>query len=195
MVVSSVTFGFNFDENMLFSLFSSREFLLGFIGPAIVLIVKSGYPIDSLKRVLLATLLALLTGVMLVLQLRSFSSVVVGLLLVILAAYIGSIVMFRSTLATMILGILIYLVFLSRPSPDIFARTFFPSDIGLLGVVFKNGIVGSCLYLFVHGLIIYRLWRTNLELRMQDGRYEPLWALLILIIAQTINLPQSQSLR
>ncbi|MDC0175228.1 hypothetical protein OAI54_06545 [Pseudomonadales bacterium] len=62
MVVSSVMFGINFGESVLFSLFSAREFLLAFIGPAIVLIVKSGYPLASLRTVLFATLLALMVN-------------------------------------------------------------------------------------------------------------------------------------
>lgn len=34
-----------------------------------------------------------------------------------------------------------------RTYQTLFARTFYPSDIGLLGVMFKYGFVGLCLYL------------------------------------------------
>ena len=304
MVVSSVMFGINFGESVLFSLFSAREFLLAFIGPAIVLIVKSGYPLASLRTVLFATLLALmvnylffyhtldlraaffssdhtisnlvtydewrgfrlkpsmvtvmlalLTGVMLVLQRASVGSVLFGFVLVCLAAHIWSIVMFRSTLATMLLGIGIYALFLSKPNrlalllltvpvaiialpmvvqivgehflgadggslrlksyvlaintipeyfflgvgednsygrtyQQLFSRTFYPSDIGIIGVMFKYGLVGLLVYVYVHFLIVFRLWKANIGVRFREGKTDPiLWALLILMVAQTLNLP------
>lgn len=303
MGVSSVVFALNFGGNALYNFFSAREFLLGFIGPALVLINRAGYPLASLQRVILVCLLALmvnylyhyntmdlraaffssdhtisnlvtydewrgfrlkpsmvavmlavLTGFMLCLQRESWVKFFSGALLLGLGAYIWSIVMFRSTLATMFLGLLIYQLFLARTNriplalavlplaivaapvvvqivtghfaaaeggsfrlhsyqtalktiPDyfffgvgedsaygvsygaLFGKTFFPSDIGLVGITFKYGVVGLALYLGLHGLIFFQLWRANLVHRAVTGRHDAiLFGLLILIAAQSLNL-------
>jgi hypothetical protein len=304
MVIWSATFGLKFGESLIFSLFASREFLLGFIGPAMYLIVRAGYPLDSLVRVIwmsllsllvnyvyfystmdlraaffasdhtvsalitydewrgfrlkppmFAVMLALLSGTMLLLQRRSVLASLFAIALISLACYIWSIVQFRANLVAMLLSIVIYLVFLIHPrrikyllllaplgviaTPyvvaqvfshfqeadggalrigsykmalsqivnhpllgvgednaygrtyhDLFSSTFFPSDLGLIGVMFKYGAVGTTLYLYCHFLTWGRLWRTNFLLRCHNGRHDPLlWGMLILMTSQTLNLP------
>lgn len=303
MCVSAGAFVFNFGGNPLYNFFAAREFLLGFVGPAIVLIVRAGYPLESLQRVILVCLLALmvnylyhyntmdlqaaffstdhtisnlvtydewrgfrlkpsmvavmlavLTGFMMILQSQSFGSFLFGAILVGLGAYIWSIVLFRSTLATMILGLIIYQVFLAARNRipliyvavpmfivaapivaqfilqhfsqadggsirlhsyqvalsrlpdylffgvgedsaygvsygDLFGKKFFPSDVGLVGIAFKFGMVGLALYFFMHTLIFTRLWRANLATKQVFGRHDViLFALLVLIAQQTLNL-------
>lgn len=163
MIVSGVAFALNFGGNALFNFFAAREFLLGFIGPAMVLIVRAGYPLERLQRVVVVCLvllmvnylyhyftmdlraaffssdhtisnlvtydewrgfrlkpsmvgimLAIVIGLILCFQCSSLSGFLLGLILLGLGAYIWSIVMFRSTLATLILGIVIYQFFLAR---------------------------------------------------------------------------------
>jgi hypothetical protein len=304
MMIWSATFGLKFGESLIFSLFASREFLLGFIGPAMYLIVRAGYPLASLVRVIwmcllallvnyiyfystmdlraaffssdhtlsalitydewrgfrlkptmFAVMLALLSGTMLLWQRRSVLASLFAIALISLACYIWSIVLFRAHLATMILSLVIYLVFLIHPRrinyllllaplgviatpyvvvqvfshfqeadggalrigsykmalsqivnhpllgvgedsaygrtyQDLFSSTFFPSDLGLIGVMFKYGTVGTTLYLYCHFLTWGRLWRTNFLLRCHNGRHDPLlWGMLILMTSQTLNLP------
>ena len=303
MVVSATTFLVQYGGNLLFNFFSAREFLLGFLGPAVFLIVRAGYPIEKLQSVILfclllislnylyfyntmdlraaffssnhtvsalvtydewrgfrlkpsmvAVMLSILTGMMLIRQFRSLGSVLFAASLIALAVYIWTIVLFRSTLATMLLGLVIYACFLARPgrlhaallalpivviaSPfivsaagdfflgadggslrmksfklaldtlsshpilgvgedsvygvsyqDIFSKTFFPSDIGLIGVAFKYGLVGVGLYLYMHVLIFVKLWKANIRVRKAEGRTDPiLFAFLVLLTAQSFNL-------
>lgn len=304
MIIWAVTFGLNFNESILFSIFSSREFLLGFIGPGIYLIVRSGYPLAQLEKVIWTTLLALLLNYLyfyFTMDLREaffstdhtisnlvtydewrgfrlkppMSAVVLSLLgglmlighsqsvlgklfafaLVTGAVYIWAIVQFRSTLATMLLALVIYWLFLFRPSrlnlivfltpigvilvpilvplignhflaaegagmrvssyllalnhipenlllgvgednsygrtyQDLFSRTFYPDDIGLIGILFKYGLLGFTLYLYCHSRICILLWRSNYLHRLQFKKHHPLLAaMLIMMIAQTMNLP------
>jgi hypothetical protein len=207
-----------------------------------------------LKPPLFAIMVALLASLAL---LRSAASawVRIGALLTIgLAAWIWSIVLFRSTLATMLLSVLLYPVFLSHRNraslivvlvplgliaapivaglavenflgadggsirarafaqafahipqhplfgagedsaygdsyQDIVAPYFFPSDLGLVGVTYKYGVLGVLLYLFMHGRIWLRLWQANIAAREEHGRGSPLlWSFLIFMTAQTFNL-------
>lgn len=207
-----------------------------------------------LKPPLFAIMVALLGALMLLMQARSFFQVIAVLLLVSLGAYIWSIVLFRSTLATMALSICLYPIFLSRrmgahlalvaipvmllvlpvagllalehflqadggnirakafalafehiPShlflgagedsaygqsyQDIVAAYFFPSDLGMVGTLYKYGLVGIVLYLTMHFKIWVSLWRANLTIRAQQGKHNALiWALLMFMTAQTFNL-------
>ena len=160
-----------------------------------------------LKPSMVAVTLSVLAGFMMVLQRKSVGSFLLGALLLGLAAYIWSIVLFRSALATMLLGLIIYQVFLTARNrvplifvatplflilapivtqmvlahftqadggsirlhsyqvalekitayfffgvgedsaygvsyAELFGAKFFPSDIGLVGVAFKYGVVG-----------------------------------------------------
>jgi hypothetical protein len=304
MAISGLAFALNFGGNALYNFFAAREFLLGFIGPAIVLIVRAGYPLQSLHNVILACLVALmvnylyhyntmdlraaffssdhtisnlvtydewrgfrlkpsmvavmlavLVGFMMLLRRRSMASLLLAFTLIGLGAYIWSIVMFRSTLATMVFGLIIYQLFLagrnrvplafvvmplgfivapiviqivlqhfaeadggslrlnsfrlalqSIPNHfffgigedsaygitygDLFGKKFSPSDIGLVGIAFKYGVLGLGLYLSMHAMIFVSLWRANLAVRSATGQHDPiLFALLVLITAQTLNLP------
>ena len=72
---------------------------------------------------------------------------------------------------------------------DIVARYFFPSDLGLIGVVYKYGLVGVALYLFMHVKIWLRLWQANICHRERFGRINPLiWGLLMFMTAMSFNL-------
>lgn len=163
MLISAVVFSINFEGNILYSFFSSREFLLAFIGPGLYLLCRCGLPVAQIERVvwlalaalmvnylffyftmdlreaffsadhtisnlvtydewrgfrlkppLFAIMVGLLSALMLMMQSRRAGPILGALLVVSLATYIWSIVMFRSTLATMILSVLLYPVFLKR---------------------------------------------------------------------------------
>ncbi|MEO0438332.1 MAG: O-antigen ligase family protein [Pseudomonadota bacterium] len=207
-----------------------------------------------LKPPLFAIMVALLASMALLLQKRGALSKLASLLLIGLSAYIWSIVLFRSTLATMLLAILLYPVFFSHRNrlklailvtplliiavpmgtsilvdnflnadgggirakayvkgieffqlhpilgvgedsaygesyQDIVAPYFYPSDIGLVGIAFKYGVVGVFLYLFLHFKILFCLWKANLFCKSTDNRVNPLlWGLLMFMTAQTFNL-------
>ncbi len=207
-----------------------------------------------LKPPLFAIMVGLLGALMLLVQSRRPGTILGAALVVGLAAYIWSIVMFRSTLATMLLSMLLYPIFLNHRNrlhlivvlaplvlvllpvvaqvalsefmtadggnirakafmlafehiphhfflgagedssygdteQDIVAPYFFSSDLGLVGTFYKYGLVGTCLYLFMHGKIWRALWRSNMAARKHTGRHNALlWALLIFFTAQTFNL-------
>ena len=72
---------------------------------------------------------------------------------------------------------------------DLVARYFYPSDLGLIGTFYKYGLVGTILYLTMHGKIWLRLWQANIAFRARSGRHNPLlWGFLIFMTAQTFNL-------
>ena len=199
-------------------------------------------------------MIALMGSLALVIQRRGARVRLAAIACIGLAAYIWSIVMFRSTLATLLLSLILYPVLLSQRSriklvvvlsplallllpaviifasdyflaadggsirakafalavehiahhpflgagedsaygqsyQDIVAPYFFPSDLGLVGITYKYGILGVLLYLFMHGKIWRRLWAANLHWREQNGRIEPLlWGMLLFMTAQTFNL-------
>ena len=208
-----------------------------------------------LKPPLFAIMLALLAGMVLIFNATGFLQRLFALALVALACFIWSIVMFRSTLATMLLSVALYPLFLAgrnrvawmvlvlplgliafpylfevamdrflsadggsirlksfqialdhipqyflfgagednsygRTYQDLFAFYFYPSDLGFIGITFKYGVIGACLYLYVHMTIWLRLLRGNWDYRAANaGRMHPLlWALLIFFTAQTFNL-------
>ena len=303
MGVSSVVFILNYSGNLLFSLFSAREFLLAFVGPGIYLLCRCGLPLKRveqtvwlalfalmlnylffyftmdlqaaffssdhtvsnlvtydawrgfrLKPPLFAIMVALLAALALIVQRPNAVAATGALLCVGLAAFIWSIVLFRSTLATMLLAVLLYPLLISHRNrlklvvvgaplaiiampvvmslafghfmeadgggirarafaqavehiarhpllgagedsaygqsyQDIVAKYFFPSDLGLVGVTYKYGILGAGLYLFMHGKIWLRLWAANIVQREKTGKINPLiWALLMFMTAQTFNL-------
>ena len=157
MVLWSSVFAVRFSDNALYSFFASREFLLGFIGPAVYLLYHSGFSQKKIESAVLCVLVALmlnylyfyntmdlrkaffsgdhtvsnlvtydewrgfrlkpptfalmmslLTGFMLLIKPRSFVGFMLGVLLLSLASHIWSIVLFRSTLATLLLSVAIY---------------------------------------------------------------------------------------
>ena len=303
MGISSIVFVFNYSGNLLYSVFSAREFLLAFVGPGIYLQCRCGLPIKHVERTvwlalfalminylffyftmdlqqaffssdhtvsnlvtydawrgfrlkppLFAIMVTLLGALALLLQRNNAWTKSGALLCVGLAVFIWSIVMFRSTLASMLLAVLMYPVLISHRNrlklvvvaaplamtatpvilalaighfmeadggsirakafaraaehiaqhpllgagedsaygqsyQDIVAKYFFPSDLGLVGVTYKYGIVGVCLYLFMHGRIWLRLWSANMFQREANGQINPLlWALLMFMTAQSFNL-------
>ncbi len=207
-----------------------------------------------LKPPLFAIMVGLLSALMLLMQSRRPGTIIWAIAVVALAAYIWSIVMFRSTLATMILSMLLYPIFLMRGNrlhlmvvvaplavvlvpvvaqlaltnfleadggniraqafalafehiprnfllgagedsaygdtyQSLVAPFFFPSDLGLVGTFYKYGLLGTLLYLFMHGKIWRALWRANLAHTASHQRHSALlWGLLIFFTAQTFNL-------
>ncbi|MFK8040889.1 hypothetical protein [Congregibacter sp.] len=207
-----------------------------------------------LKPPLFAIMVALLGSLALIFQSRGGAIKTAAVASVALAVFIWSIVLFRSTLATMILSVMLYPILISHRNrlklivvmaplailvvpvigsmavenfmqadggsirakaflkaiehiamhpilgagedsayglsyQDIVAKYFFPSDLGLIGVTYKYGIVGVILYLTMHGKIWLRLWAANMDCRDTDGRINPLlWGMLIFMTAQTFNL-------
>ncbi len=72
---------------------------------------------------------------------------------------------------------------------DIVAPYFYPSDLGLVGTLYKYGVAGILLYLTMHARIWVALWRANLQVKAVSGRHDALlWALLMFMTAQTFNL-------
>ena len=162
MVISATVFTLNFKGNLLYSVFSAREFLLAFMGPGIYLLCRCGLPQANVERCLWVTFVALminylffyftmdlraaffsrdhtisnlvtydawrgfrlkpplfaimivLLGSLVLLRQAQGTLMRLGALLTIgLAAWIWSIVLFRSTLAAMLLSVLLYPLFLS----------------------------------------------------------------------------------
>jgi hypothetical protein len=179
---------------------------------------------------------------------------VVSLTAIAVAAYIWSIVLFRSTLATMLISLMVYPLFFYRPKniqllialtplvliltpilativyqsftdaeggnvrlaafntalkhlPDIFVvgagedsaygptykmlfgAKFYPSDLGLIGLTFKYGVVGLILYLYLNSKIIIELCKANWNNAGGNSSEKTLvWTLLIFFLALSINL-------
>ncbi len=207
-----------------------------------------------LKPPLFAIMVGLMAALISVGQSRQFSSVAISLVIVGVAVYIWSIVLFRSTLATMLLSICLYpLLFASRKriplvvvvSPliiifmpiglqlmidaflgsdggglrvkafalafehiprhpllgagednafgatyqDIVAPYFYPDDIGLVGTLYKYGVLGACLYLYMHLKIWTRLWAANIRHIEIYGHINPLlWGVMMWLTALAFNL-------
>ena len=303
MGISSIVFVMNYAGNVVYSVFSAREFLLAFLGPGLYLLCRCGLPLPGVTRTiwvaffalmvnylffyftmdlrqaffspdhtisnlvtydewrgfrlkppLFAIMVALLGSLALLLQRRGTTALLGAVTCISLAVYIWSIVMFRSTLATMVLAIMLYPLVLAQKNrvklvvvmlplaliavpiaanlavenflaadggsirakafakalehiaappilgagedsaygqsyQDIVAPYFFPSDLGLVGVTYKYGLVGVLLYLFMHFKILLSLWSANIAHRERVGRIDPLlWALLMFMTAQSFNL-------
>lgn len=72
---------------------------------------------------------------------------------------------------------------------EIFGLKFYPSDLGIIGVAFKYGLVGVVMYIFFNIYVIVRLLKVNWFLRKLKGQHNPLvWALLIMKTSLFINL-------
>ena len=52
MVLWSAVYAIRFDENFIYCLFASREFMIGFIGPGIFLVCSADYSRKKLERVI-----------------------------------------------------------------------------------------------------------------------------------------------
>lgn len=207
-----------------------------------------------LKPPLFAIMVGLMAALIGVGQSRSILSWVASLSVVSIAIYIWSIVMFRSTLATMALSMLLYpIVFASRNriplvvvlSPliilcipvafelmldvflgsdggslrkkafglafehiprhfffgagednaygisyqDIVAPYFYVDDIGIVGTLYKYGVIGGFLYLYMHFKIWSQLWAANIKFTQVNGRLNPLlWAIFMWLTAMAFNL-------
>jgi hypothetical protein len=179
---------------------------------------------------------------------------VASLIAIAVAGYIWSIVLFRSTLATMVISLMIYPLFFHRPKniqllialtplvlilapilativyqsftdaeggnvrmaafntalrylPDIFilgagedsaygpsyqmlfGAKFYPSDLGLIGLTFKYGVVGLILYLYLHSKIIIELCKAHWDNAGGNSSEKTLvWTLLIFFLALSLNL-------
>jgi hypothetical protein len=72
---------------------------------------------------------------------------------------------------------------------DIFGKKFYPTDLGIVGTVFKYGLVGGFIYLFFNFFIFYRLIKFNWYYRYIHQRHNlVLWSLLVLTIAMSVNI-------
>jgi hypothetical protein len=72
---------------------------------------------------------------------------------------------------------------------DLFGKKFYPTDLGLVGTIFKYGLIGGLIYLFFNFYIFYKLIKFNWYYRYIHNRHNlVLWSLLILSVAITINL-------
>ena len=72
----------------------------------------------------------------------------------------------------------------SIPYTQIIHPKFYPSDVGLVGIIFKFGIVGLTLYLFFTFYSIYSLAKANWEYRKAFGRSNILLVTLIIMFLQ-----------
>ena len=73
---------------------------------------------------------------------------------------------------------------------DLFGRHFYPGDIGILGMAFRNGLLGAALLVFVQVALFVRLLRTDWLLRHHTGRSIPIVSgFCVLALACTFLLP------
>lgn len=207
-----------------------------------------------LKPPLFAIMVGLMAALIGLGQARNARAWILSLSVLGVAIYIWSIVMFRSTLATMTLAIFLYPLFLSSRDripilvvlaplvilfipvgfqlmldvflgsdggairskafalafeqipqhllfgagednaygatyQDIVAPYFYPDDIGLVGTIYKYGVIGAMLYLFMHFRIWRRLWIANLYYVEMHGRINALlWSLFMWLTALAFNI-------
>jgi len=77
----------------------------------------------------------------------------------------------------------------SKTYQDLYGKKFFPTDLGIVGITFKYGLIGAFIYLFFNFYIFHRLMRVNWYYRHINKRHNlVIWSLLVLSIAITINL-------
>jgi O-Antigen ligase len=74
---------------------------------------------------------------------------------------------------------------------ELFGETFFPSDVGLLGIAFQFGAAGLLLYLFFCGWLFVNLLRTlwSYGEGARSAEWTFLWALFIMDLAIMIGSP------
>lgn len=74
---------------------------------------------------------------------------------------------------------------------ELFGETFFPSDVGLLGIAFQFGAVGLLLYLFFCGWLLVNLLRTlwTYGEEAHSAEWTFLWALFIIDLAIMVGSP------
>jgi len=78
---------------------------------------------------------------------------------------------------------------------DIFGKHFYPSDVGLLGVGFKYGIMGVCIYFYMLILVMYRSIKINWYYLFVNNKKNPLlMALVIWVVGISLNSILSPSL-
>ena len=72
---------------------------------------------------------------------------------------------------------------------SLFGYRFFPSDLGLIGVFFRFGLIGGFIYLFFLFFIFTRIVKANWSFRIIYKKHNPvILALLIWMIGVTINI-------
>ena len=77
----------------------------------------------------------------------------------------------------------------SKSYQQIFDAKFFPSDLGIVGVAFKYGLVGVFLYIFFNLYVMYRLLIANWIYQKYYQKHNPLiWALFIMVTSLLINI-------
>jgi len=71
---------------------------------------------------------------------------------------------------------------------SIFGKGFYPSDIGLIGLLFRFGIVGGMTYLFFVFYLLVRIVKVNWYFKFVFEQLNPvLWSLLIWMIGAVLN--------
>ncbi|MFK5986018.1 MAG: O-antigen ligase family protein [Pseudomonadota bacterium] len=77
----------------------------------------------------------------------------------------------------------------SKTYQDIFGAKFFPSDLGIIGIIFKYGFSGVMLYVFFNFYLFRKLMRTNWIFYCCNKQTNPvIWALFIFFTALSINI-------
>jgi O-antigen ligase len=71
----------------------------------------------------------------------------------------------------------------------LFGANFYPSDLGLIGLTFKYGLIGLILYLYLHSLVIVELCKAHWKNAADNSNEASLiWAFLIFFLALTFSL-------
>lgn len=72
---------------------------------------------------------------------------------------------------------------------DIVAPYFYVDDIGIVGTLYKYGVIGGFLYLYMHFKIWSKLWAANIKYTEVYGRINPLlWGIFMWLTAMAFNL-------
>ncbi len=71
---------------------------------------------------------------------------------------------------------------------DLFGKHFYPSDVGLIGVSFKYGMMGVCIYFYMLMLVMYRAVKMNWYYFFINNKKNPLlMALVIWVLGIFLN--------
>jgi hypothetical protein len=77
----------------------------------------------------------------------------------------------------------------SKTYQDLFGPKFFPSDLGIIGILFKYGLIGGLLYLFACIGLLLKTLKTYWLVRYVDPAISPIFcALLVFTTMMTINM-------
>ncbi|MDA9981346.1 hypothetical protein N9H39_01105 [Gammaproteobacteria bacterium] len=72
---------------------------------------------------------------------------------------------------------------------DVFGPKFFPSDLGIVGIMFKYGVAGALIYLIACPLILLKAARAHWMISALKGRPNPLFqSLTVFMTTMTLNI-------